>query len=192
MSGRTTIGGLSVADLPVLDRLQLAATGFTRSVEAAAAKRAWDAPSPCEGWNAGDVVDHLVGNFANLARRCGVDVDLTGDRTADWAAARDALLKAAAQPGALDAVFDGPGGEMPLGKTLAVFVTTDTLVHTWDLAHAVGGDESLDEELCRRSYERALPADEQLRVPGLFGPKLDYGEDDPVQTKMLRFYGRPA
>src|SRR5207247_1319936 len=148
---------------------------------------AWARPSPCAGWSAGDVADHVNQNYARLSRECGNDVPSRGERRSDWVAARDGLLHAASQPGALDKPVNGPGGEMPLGRMLAAFVTTDTLVHTWDIARAVGGDESLDEALSRRAFERALPADEFLRGSGLFGPKLDYDEDDPIQTKLLRF-----
>jgi uncharacterized protein (TIGR03086 family) len=175
-----------------IDRLRTAMDGLTRSVEAASAKDAWDAPSPCEGWTAGDVIDHVIANYVRLAGGAGTQVAHTGDRAKDWINARDGLLAAASGEGGLDTPVMGPMGEMALGRVLAAFVTTDTLVHTWDIARAVGADELLDEELCRRSYERSLPADEMLRVPGMFGPKLDYGDDDPIQTKMLRFYGRPA
>jgi len=176
----------------VVDRLGVAIAGFDRAVENAAANDAWARPSPCEGWSAGDVLDHITQNYARLSQECGSAVPSSGERRTDWVSARDALLGAASEPGALDKPVNGPGGEMALGRMLAAFVTTDTLVHTWDIARAVGGDESLDEALCRRAFERALPADEFLRGSGLFGPKLDYDEDDPIQTKLLRFFGRPA
>jgi uncharacterized protein (TIGR03086 family) len=175
-----------------IDRLRMAAEGLTRAIDTADSKAAWHAESPCQDWTAGDVADHIIGNYVGVAGRLGVEVARTGDRPRDWALARDAVLEGAAKPGALDQVVDGPAGPMPLGRFLAVFVGLDTLVHTWDIARAVGAEESLDEELCRRSYERLLPADEAIRGPGLFGPKLDYADDDPVQTKMLRFLGRPA
>ena len=81
---------------------------------------------------------------------------------------------------------------MPLGRLLAVYVELETLLHTWDIASAVGADHSLDEELCRRCYERFLPADAAIRNTGAFGARLDYDEGDPLQVKSLRFFGRPA
>ncbi len=176
----------------VIDRLRLASDGFTRSVEVAEAKNAWNSQSPCEEWKVTDVADHVIGNFSRIAGALGEDVHLTGDRAKDWATARETLLSAAGREGALDTMVDGPMGKIPLGQALGVFVTTDTLVHTWDIARAVGADESLDEELSQRAYERALPADEMLRASGMFGPKLDYRDDDPPPVKLLRFFGRPA
>ena len=176
----------------VVDRLRTAADGLTRAIDTAASNDAWDADSPCEGWTAGDVADHIIDNYVGVAKALGRDVTRTGDRRVDWLTARDALLDAATDDGALDAMVDGPGGQMPVGRMLAVFMQVDTLMHTWDIARAVGADESLDEELCRRSFERFLPVDETIRRTGAFGPKLDYAENDPIQVRALRFFGRPA
>ena len=174
----------------VVERLGTAAAGLTQAIDAAQAAAAWDADSPCAGWTAGDVADHIIGNYVGVAGRLGSDVTRTGDRPRDWATARDAVLHAAAQEDALDTMVDSPIGSIPFGRFLAVFMELDTLVHTWDIARAVGADETLDEELCRRCYERFLPADERIRNTGAFGPRLDYAEDDPIQVKMLRFFGR--
>jgi uncharacterized protein (TIGR03086 family) len=136
------------------------------------------------------VADHIIGNYVRVAGALGAEVPTTGRRSQDWGRARDAVLAAASEPGALDKVVNGPDGPTPLGRFLAVYMEVDTLVHTWDIARAVGADESLDEELCRRCYERFLPADEAMRRPGAFGPKLEYAEEDPIQRKALRFFGR--
>ena len=179
-----------MADL--LDRLHTAAAGLTRAIEAADTRAAWGADSPCEGWTAGDVADHIIDNYISAAASLGSEVARTGDRVRDWATARDTVLRASARNGALDASITGPDGEMPLGRFLAVYMEVDTLVHTWDIARAVGADESLDEEVCRRCYERLIPADQTMRRSGSFGPKLDFADDDPIQVKALRFFGRPA
>ena len=176
----------------VVERLRTAAAGLTRAISAGEANAAWDAASPCEGWSARDVADHIIGNYASVAGRLGSDVARTGDLPRDWVTARDAVLHAVAQDGVLDTEVDSPAGKMPLGRFLAVYMELDTLIHTWDIARAVGADESLDEELCRRSYERFLPVDEAIRNTGAFGAKLDYADDDPIQVKMLRFFGRAA
>lgn len=176
----------------VIERVRTAAAGLTRAIDAAEARDAWDADSPCEGWTAGDVADHIIGNYVGVAGMLGSDMTRTGDRSRDWTTARDELLRTATRDGALDVEVDSPAGKTPLGRFLAVFMLLDTLVHTWDIARAIGADESLDEELCRRCYERFLPADERIRNTGAFGPKLEYAEGDPIQVKMLRFFGRPG
>jgi uncharacterized protein (TIGR03086 family) len=68
----------------------------------------------------------------------------------------------------------------------------DTCIHTWDLARAVGGDERLDPDVVRLSWEMLEPMDAMLRRPGVFGPKLDAPADADEQTRLLYFLGRRA
>ncbi len=51
---------------------------------------------------------------------------------------------------------------MPAGQMISRFMTMDLLVHTWDLARAVGADERLDEDAGRNTSQRAA----EPRHPG--------------------------
>ena len=75
---------------------------------------------------------------------------------------------------------------------LGTFVCMDVLVHTWDLARAVGADEQLDLGSVVHAYEVMKPLDGQIRQPGVFGPKLEPPSGADVQTEFLYFLGRPA
>ena len=55
-----------MADL--VTRLHTAAAALTQAIEAADTNSAWDAASPCEGWTAGDVADHIIDNYL-MSRR---------------------------------------------------------------------------------------------------------------------------
>ena len=103
-------------------RLRTAAAGLTRAIDAAESRSAWAAESPCEGWTAGDVADHIINNYARVAGSLGAEVATTGRRSEDWGTARDAVLAAASEPGALDTVVTGPDGPTPLGRFLAVYM----------------------------------------------------------------------
>jgi uncharacterized protein (TIGR03086 family) len=81
---------------------------------------------------------------------------------------------------------------MPTGEIIARFVTMDLLVHTWDLARAVGADERLDEDAVRQAYAGLKPMDAVIRQPGVFGPKLEPPADADLQTEFLYFLGRQA
>jgi len=83
-------------------------------------------------------------------------------------------------------------GPMPLEQMLPQLVCMDMLVHTWDLARAVGGDDRLDEEFVQQAYETLKPMDTMIRQPNLFGPKLDPPPGADVQTEFLYFLGRRA
>jgi uncharacterized protein (TIGR03086 family) len=166
----------------VLQRHRRAIAGFD-SVIAEAGE--WDRPSPCEGWTASDVLTHVTDIHRVMAHRLGEKP--AGD---GWPPARDAALLALAKPGALDQVIDVPnGGEMTAGRFVNV-VTTDVLVHTWDLARAFGTTVVLDPELVERAHTAALPMDAVIRSSGMFGSRIEIDDDADPQSKMLAFFGR--
>ncbi len=69
-------------------------------------------------------------------------------------------------------------------------LTTDVVVHTWDVARAVGAEVVLDPELCEVGLERALANRERLVASGMFGPPVPVPEDAPVQDRLLACLGR--
>ena len=107
---------------------------------------------------------------------------------AAWNDARDTFL--GALPTAdLTTSLPGPMGPMPAEQIIGRLVSTDVLVHTWDLARAVGGDESLDADAVAAAYSGLKPMDAMIRMPGVFGPKVDASGAD-LQTEFLGFLGR--
>jgi uncharacterized protein (TIGR03086 family) len=109
-----------------------------------------------------------------------------------WDAATRALDEITGDSRALAEEVDGPAGRMPAGDLIDRFVTMDLLVHTWDLARAVGADERLDEEFVRSAYEVLKPMDAMIRQPRVFGPKLEPPPGADLQTEFLSFLGRRA
>ena len=177
------------------ERYALVGGGFDARVQAVGPDN-WDADAPCEGWKARDVVSHVVNNHRRLlARLEGGDESPMGaeeDPKQAWSEVFAKMKTATGDPKALETEVDGPVGPMPLGQVLDNFVSMDVLIHTWDLARAVGGDEQLDPDSVRRVQEAIIPMDAMIRQPGIFGPKLEApaGADD--QTSLLYFLGRRA
>jgi hypothetical protein len=69
-------------------------------------------------------------------------------------------------------------------------LTRDVLVHTWDLARAVGADDRLDPEWCELCYA-GLPADLQtLSATGMFKPPLAVNSETDLQARLLAGLGR--
>jgi uncharacterized protein (TIGR03086 family) len=160
---------------------------FSRRVEAADGH--WDDPAPCEGWKARDVAEHVTGNHRMIAERFGDGApDPSGDPAADWTAARDAALRTLEQAD-LSAVVDGPMGPMP-GEVVLGIMTNDTLIHTWDLARAVGADEQLPDDMAQAAYESMSPFDEMLRSSGMFGARIDVPESASSTERLVAFSGR--
>jgi uncharacterized protein (TIGR03086 family) len=156
----------------------------------------WDAPAPCEGWAARDVVGHLVTWSAGFLR-AGAGVELPAgppaaeDPVAAWTVHRDAVQALLDDPATQDRVLVNEHvGEVPLDRAVDWFYTADVFLHTWDLARATGQDEHLDPDRCARMLDGMLPMDEALRASGHYGPRVDVPADADVQTRLLAFIGR--
>jgi uncharacterized protein (TIGR03086 family) len=82
-------------------------------------------------------------------------------------------------------------GDFP-GQEYAFQVTSDLVVHGWDLARAIGGDEQMDPELCELSYRGWAPRAAELRGSGAVGPAPEIPPDADRQTRLLALFGRKA
>lgn len=123
-----------------------------------------------------------------LTQEAPAEFDPT-DVPASWAAARNAIVTAIHSTD-LRTPVPGPVGLMPAEQVIERLMSVDVLVHTWDLARAVGGDELLEEADVMRAYEVMKPMDEIVRMPGVFGPKLPAPTGADLQTEFLHFLGR--
>ena len=175
-----------------IDRITTLVNDFDRRVKAAGSDQ-WSNPAPCEEWTARDVVAHVTDNLRYVAaairgeqpQQVGPDDDIA---TA-WASAKDDLM--AALPGAdLSQTVDGPLGPMPAEQFIGGIISTDVLVHTWDLARATGGDEKLNEQAVEGAYSGLKPLDAMIRRPCVFGPRIEPASGADMQTEFLNFTGR--
>jgi uncharacterized protein (TIGR03086 family) len=65
----------------------------------------------------------------------------------------------------------------------------DSVIHSWDLARAVGADETLDPELVDFAYAALRESAEDWRSGGAFGPAKQPADDSP-QSRLLALTGR--
>ncbi len=152
---------------------------------------AWNNQSPCTDWKARDVVVHVANNLlrmSNMPSENPPSVGADEDIVAAWNSARDGFTKTLA--GDLSQEVNGPFGPMPLEQLLGRIIATDVLVHTWDLARAVGGDEKLNDAAVEGAYSGMKPMDAMIRRPGLFDEKTTAPADADTQTEFLCFLGR--
>jgi len=173
-----------------IERHARACAGFSRIADAVPVDR-WDWPTPCPAWDAQALVEHVIGfhDFL-LLRPLGVRADRprTGP-SARWAATAGALFTALAEPGVLNRPVELPGGGTSTPGDMLGALTTDVVVHTWDLARAVGLHPALDAELCAGAYEVAVAA----RIPrdgAMFGAPVRVAPDADAATMLVAFYGR--
>lgn len=137
----------------LIERFVLAGAGFERVLRDVRPEQ-WAWPTPCTEWDVRQLVNHMTrGNLGYLRL-------LHGGTAADFLRLRDAdalgddpitaythslqeCATAFARPCALRQVLDYPLGRVTGARALAVR-TTDSVIHTWDLARATGADETLD------------------------------------------------
>jgi uncharacterized protein (TIGR03086 family) len=137
----------------ILDRYNLASSEFRRRLETVRADQ-WAGPTPCTEWNVRQLVNHMTRgnlNFVGLLngatgteflRLRGAEA-LGADPLAAYTRSVQECAEAFARPGALRQVVDYPLGRVPGEQALAIR-TTDTTIHTWDLAQAIGAEDTLD------------------------------------------------
>jgi uncharacterized protein (TIGR03086 family) len=171
------------------------AEDFARRVRGVSA-RGWGAPSPVKGWDARDVVRHLVTWLPGfLEGGCDVRLDpvpsVEDDPVAAWSVHAEQVQAILDDPATEGRLYTSQfTGEMPLAQAIDQFYTADVFMHTWDLARATGQDDRLDEQRCKAMYEGMLPLDELLRSSGQFGPRVDVPEGATYQDKLIGFIGR--
>jgi uncharacterized protein (TIGR03086 family) len=76
-----------------------------------------------------------------------------------------------------------------VGRLLPV-LTTDVVVHTWDLARAIDVDPRLDSELCEICERVVRPNDGRLRASKMFGPAVRVPDGSDAATRLVAFLGR--
>jgi uncharacterized protein (TIGR03086 family) len=143
----------------LVEQHRRACEGFAR-VAASVQPDQWERPTPCSEWDARALVEHVIGFHDFLLLR-PMAVRANRPRTdpaARWDATRTAVFSALDPPGALDQATDLPGGGQSTPRTMLAALTTDVLVHTWDLARAT--DQS--------------PAPEALETARAYGRDLDW------------------
>ncbi len=167
------------------------ADGFGERVAAIGADD-WTKSTCCDEWDVRALVDHAIGAQRMVPKALGAvgAIDTADpDLQQAWLAVRAAAETALSAPGALAQTVTLPFGEMPAEQGLS-FPLGDVLLHSWDLARALGGDLRLNPAACEMVLAVLTPLDAGIRSPGIFGPKLTSAADADIQGQLLAFVGR--
>lgn len=149
----------------------------------------WSASTPCEGWTVKDLVEHAVGVQSGMvAPSFGIDVP----EGAEWPAVK-AAMSAGLTAESLEGTMEfGPMGTVPKGM-LAGIATNDLLLHTWDLARAIGADETLPAAAVTACLGGMKMMPEEMRLgDGRFKPSVEVAEGADEQAQLIAFCGRQA
>ena len=169
---------------------------FGESVRAANGK--WDRPSPCEAWDARGVLEHVIGfHDVLLLRPLGLKPDRPrNDPQIRWELTC-AALEQAFESGrrlferAVDIPeLQGNPATRLDARALMPNLTRDVLVHTWDLARAVGADDRLDTGWCEDFYAALSSDPAALSGSEMFEAPVAIGSHADTQSKLLARLGR--
>jgi uncharacterized protein (TIGR03086 family) len=152
----------------------------------------WSNASPCDGWTAANIVEHVIGVHRGQLAQIGADVSLNdGDPLAhQWQTTCSRFVDAMSDPERAGMPVSGPMGSVAFKQMAGSIVLHDLLVHTWDFAVATHQSADLDEEAVRVALEKMTPMSEFIRGPGMFGPAVIPPLSASLQTQFLCFVGR--
>jgi uncharacterized protein (TIGR03086 family) len=154
----------------------------------------WEAPTPCSEWDVTALVTHMAAGTGYLlgALTLGAQPDGGDHGTPDaYRAAVTRCIEALRTPDALDGRCMSPVGfEWSVAEATAG-TAMDQLVHTWDLAVAIGGDQRLDPEVVDAIVAMFLPQMPDIgREAGIVGPEVPVPADACAQDRLLGAMGR--
>lgn len=155
---------------------------------------AWDAPSPCEGWTARDVVRHMIETQREMLLGHGVDLgtapDLESDPAGAWREHTKRVLEALADEALVGRSCGGYFGPTSVGATFEQFYVWDMYVHRWDLAVAAGLDPGLNDAELDRVEQGADSFGEALYLEGICRTGVQAPTSADRTTRVLARLGR--
>ena len=168
-----------------------AADRFTATVDSTTD---WSAASPCEGWSAADVVDHVVDTERQFFETHGA---VLGERPSGtppevWAAHLAAVRPVAGDERFVAREYDGFFGRTTIGATLDDFYGFDLVVHGWDLGSASGRPTTFTDADIDAMEQAFVGFGDHAYDEGVFRPALEVADDAPRQERILARMGRRA
>jgi uncharacterized protein (TIGR03086 family) len=159
----------------------------------------WRRPTPCSEWDVRALVNHVVG--ANVRYQLLLngapteqveatrDVDHLGDDAlASFVATAGGVVACFQENGALEAIAHHAAGDRT-GRELLSMRILDAAIHAWDLACAIGADETIDEEVV--TFLLAYTADLDPGAQRAFAQADgDVPHTAPPQARLLHRLGR--
>lgn len=177
----------------IAERYSRLATAFRATAEGVPVG-GWEAASPCEGWNARDVVRHVVEahvmqlGFLGVAPEAPTSVD--DDPVAALAVVVEGVAAALADPDEASRLIDGVAGEMTFAESIDGFLSFDLLIHRWDLAQAAGLTAEFDPGDVVWARQVADGFGDLLRAEGVCGPAQPVPQGADEQMQLLAHLGR--
>jgi uncharacterized protein (TIGR03086 family) len=169
----------------MFERAALAASRLARSVR----PDQMGLETPCSEWDVAALLEHVAGGPRYLLGT----LDVIDESVDQWPepAAIDAVISRLSEPGALVRRCMSPAGfEWSVAEAVAG-TAMDQLIHTWDLAVALGVDRTLDAEVTEAVVVMFLPQMPEVgRQAGFVGPAVEVASGSSSQDALLGAMGR--
>lgn len=182
---------INLEDIVALDALAVRA-----SVELASRARPADmaGPTPCADWTLHGLISHMAAQHYGFAAASAGDGDpvhwrprrLGSDPATDYRTSAETVLAAFSAPGVLDRQFPLPGftaGPLFPARQAISFHFVDYVVHSWDVAKALGAEVRFAPELLDAALHvaQAVPDGEARLSPGsAFAPAVAWQGSSPL------------
>ncbi len=160
---------------------------------AAVPEDSWTNQTPCPDWTVRDLVKHVVESQAMFLGLVGREMPPLPEAPAEaWDAARAVIQSDLEDPARAGTEYEGTFGRSTFERAVDGFLSTDLVVHGWDLARSTGQDEQIEPDEVKQVLAQSEQLGDAMRGPGAFGPALEPPADADEQTRMLAFLGRRA
>ena len=157
-------------------------------------------PTPCADWNLAELLAHMIGQhrgFAQAVRDGDAPVAAYRPVPFELSAWQDSVVEvqdafARADPDATAVAAELTSTPLPVAQLIAAQLL-DTVVHTWDVAQAIGVEFTPPAELLAATEAIAVAVPDRAYGRGrAFARRLAVGGDDDAWRRTLALLGRRA
>ena len=160
----------------------------------------WQRPTPCTEWDVRALVNHVIGaavRYQLLLRGASTEqveatrtVDHLGDDAlGSFVTTADGMVACFAEDGALERITHHVTGDRT-GRELVSMRILDLGVHAWDLARAIGADETLDADVVTFLLDSTADLDLGPQQHAFAPADGDVPADAAPQDRLLHRLGR--
>jgi uncharacterized protein (TIGR03086 family) len=156
-------------------------------------------PTPAKEWNVHKLAEHMLYELKWVPDMVGgVTIAEVGSKheapltdsafVATWRTAADAA-RHAVRAADLQGTVHMSAGDTTVDEYLQQ-ISFELLIHSWDLATAIGQNLRFTDEVAQAAYDYAFQHAAEWSQVGLFAPPVSVPESADLQTKLLALTGR--